>query len=312
MPEVSVIIPTHNYGHFIKGAIKSVLSQSFSDLELIVVDDGSTDGTKNFISAFKDSRILYINQKNRGLASARNNGIKIASGEYVGFLDADDLWMPEKLELQLSIFKKKENVGLVYTGYEVVDDSGTYIAKRKAHKIEGDLISQLILGNIVSGSATTSLIRGKCFKTVGLFDETLRSCEDWDMWLRIARVWNFECINQPLAKIRLHSDNMTNDPRRIEKGLFSVIEKFYSDENLSSELSLLKPMAMAGAHRDSANFYVRSGLYKEAFSHLIKAIWMVPNWCEGYQILGYLLYRILSNGFEKKIGKKPSGISKIP
>ncbi len=295
MPEVSVIIPTYNYGHFIKEAIKSVLSQSFSDLEVIVVDDGSTDGTKNVISTFNDSRISYIFQNNGGLSSARNNGLINSSGEYIGFLDADDLWMPEKLELQLSIFKKKQNVGLVYTGYEVIDYSGTCIATRNVHKIEGDLISQLILGNIVSGSATTSLVRRKCYETVGLFDSTLKSCEDWDMWLRIALIAEFDYIDQPLAKIRLHGGNMTCDPRCMENGLFSVVEKFYSEDNLSSELKLLKPMALVRAHRDSANFYFRSGQVKDAFAHLITAVRIVPTWWEGYVIMGYLIYKVLFN-----------------
>lgn len=310
MPQVSVIIPTYNYGHFIKEAIKSVLSQSYSDLEVIVVDDGSADGTRNIISSIKDSRISYIYQVNQGLASARNSGIEIASGEYIGFLDADDIWMPNKLELQLSRFKKRSDVGLVYTGYEVIDDSGTYIVTRKAHKIEGDLISQLILGNIVSGSATTSLVRRKCFEMVGLFDESLISCEDWDMWLRIASVWDFDCIDQPLAKIRIHGGNMTCDPRLMEKGLFSVIEKLYSEDNLSSELKLRKPMALARAHRDSANIYFRSGQIKDAFTHLIKAFRLVPNWWEGYVFMGYLISRILFNRSSYKIGGSKIGIEK--
>ncbi len=312
MPQVSVIIPTYNYGHFIKEAIMSVLSQSYSDLEVIVVDDGSTDETSSIISSVKDSRISYIYQENQGLASARNSGIEIASGEYIGFLDADDIWMPNKLELQLSRFKKRSDVGLIYTGYEVIDDSGTYIVTRKAHKSEGDLISQLILGNIVSGSATTSLVRRKCFDKAGLFDKTLLSCEDWDMWLRIAQFADFDCIDQPLAKIRLHGSNITCDPGQMEKGLFAVIEKFYSDESLSSELKLLKSRAMAGAHRDSANFYFRSGQYEQAFAHLITAIRLVPTWCEGYQFMGYLFYRILLGGFKKKFGKEQIRVGYIP
>ena len=292
MTEVSVIIPTYNYGRFINETIRSVLSQSFSDSEIIIVDDGSTDGTKDIVSTFTDPRITYIYQKNRGQSSARNTGIRAASGGYIGFLDADDLWVPEKLEIQLSIFQTKPSVGLIYTGYEVIDDLGTSIATRKARTIEGDLVSQLILGNIVSGSATTSLVRRACFDQVGLLDETLTSCEDWDMWLRIARIYDFACIEQPLAKIRLHGNNLTYDPARMEDGLFSVVEKFYSDESLSNELKLLKQKAMARAHRDSANFYFRKGLFRDAFSHLCNAVRLNPKWWEVYVTMGYMAYRI--------------------
>lgn len=292
MAEVSVIIPTYNYARYINQAIRSVLSQSFHDLEIIIVDDGSIDGTKDVVSTFKDSRITYIYQNNRGISSARNIGIGFSSGEYIGFLDADDLWMPEKLEIQLSLFKTKPSIGLIYTGYIVIDEAGTCIAIRIAQPIEGDLVSQLILGNIVSGSATTSLVRRACFDQVGLLDENLTSCEDWDMWLRIARISDFACIEQPLAKIRLHGDNLTYDPARMEDGLFSVVEKFYSDESLSTKLKLLKPKAIAGAHRDSANFYFRRGQFRNAFAHLFRAIRLVPRWWEGYLIILYMAYRI--------------------
>lgn len=292
MAEVSVIIPTYNYERFIVEAIRSVLSQTFSDFELFVVDDGSTDGTKDIVSTFKDPRITYIYQNNRGLSSARNIGLESSSGEYIGFLDADDLWMPEKLDQQLSLFQTKPSVGLIYTGYTVIDEAGICIATRTAQPIDGDLVSQLILGNIVSGSITTSLIRRKCFDKVGLFDETLTSCEDWDMWLRIARISDFACLKHPLAKIRLHSNNLTYDPKRMEDGLFYVVEKFYSDESLSNELKLLKQKAMAGAHRDSANFYFRRGLFRDGYGHLFNAVRLKPTWWEMYAFMGYMAYRI--------------------
>jgi glycosyltransferase involved in cell wall biosynthesis len=213
MVQVSVIIPTYQSAKYIKSALESVLSQTFKDFEIIVVDGGSRDGTKEIAESF-GSKIRVLLQSGKGISNARNVGVAAAKGEYIAFLDSDDLWVPTKLATQLKLIKGSNSVGLVYSDASTFFEGDlepkcgiTLFDVRKPHR--GNITIQLILENFIPCS--TVLIRKLCFQKIGDFDESLPLCEDHDLWLRTSKVF---CVDyQPivLAKIRSHSGSLSTN-----------------------------------------------------------------------------------------------------
>ncbi|HUL00885.1 MAG TPA: glycosyltransferase family A protein, partial [Nitrospirota bacterium] len=181
---ISVIIPTYNSDKYICEAIDSVLSQTCKDYEIIIIDDGSTDNTKNLI-AENYPTVRYFYSKNKGVSSARNIGISIAQGEFIAFLDADDKWLPEKLEKQLALFENDHQVGMVFTENYYFDEHGLKeikIFKRKL-LMYGNIVRNIFLNSYVVTS--TVMVRKSVFDDVGLFEEGLAIAEDDNMWMRI-------------------------------------------------------------------------------------------------------------------------------
>jgi len=217
-PLISVIIPTFNSGKFIPDAVQSVLDQTYQRLEVIVVDDGSTDATKDILREF-NGHIRYCYQENRGPSAARNIGITSARGDYICFLDADDIWMPNKLEVQLAFMEHYDNISLVFSDTEAVDsDQGLHISILPQTVFQADLISQIPLQDaftklLIANFIPTSMVmaRKQCFAEAGLFDEGLRVAEDRDMWLRIAACFKIAYIPLILGKKRNHEANISSD-----------------------------------------------------------------------------------------------------
>ena len=210
-PKVSVYTPTYNYGRFLGEAIQSVLDQTFQDWELIVVDDGSTDGTREVMDAFADPRIHYVYQENQGNPAARNTALRLARGEYVACLDADDAWFPEKLEKQVAkLDSLPPTVGLLYGNvYLFSDEDGSIIQRFLEVQIppRGQVFKKLLPNEGYFIHDTAALIRREVFDRVGLYDESLLRFQDWEMWVRIARVYEVETLDEPLARVRRHSSN---------------------------------------------------------------------------------------------------------
>lgn len=204
MPLVSVVIPTYNYAHFVSQAIQSVLDQTFRDFEIIVVDDGSTDDTFQVVSPFGDP-VRYIRQANRGPNAARNTGIRTSTGKYVALLDADDLWLPHKLESQIPLIEADPEVGLVYASMYLFDsETGAIVDWHPPSRCrQGHVLRQLYMDQFVP--SPTPLIRRKVFDEVGYFDESVVSPDDWEMWLRIAARYKFAFVREPLAMYRVHA-----------------------------------------------------------------------------------------------------------
>ena len=284
MPKVSVVIPTFNYGRYVGEAIASVLAQTHMDIELVVVDDGSTDNTAEVVGRFPDPRLRYVRQENRGLAGARNTGIRESSAEYIGFLDSDDSWLPRRLERQLPLLED-DAVGHVCCGYFVKDESAGTIVTRAPSPLRGDVLRTLAVENRIAGSATTSLIRRSLFDRIGLFDETLRACEDWDVWLRLARVTRFDYVDEPLATIRLHSSNMMRETDRMESSMTRVIRRFYADTTLSPSIRGLESRAWATAYLTLAKLALRARRRRLAAQYLLRAIRNQPFWLDPYIVL---------------------------
>lgn len=272
IPRVSVVIPTYNYARYIPEAIDSVLAQSFEELEVIVVDDGSTDKTAEILRAFS-GQIRTICQEHRGLSAARNTGIRAARGLYVAFLDSDDLWLPEKVSLQVARLDAEPDVGLVYCETLLFDDSAP--AKLTPHSDwashpSGRILPWLVRQNVVP--SPTPLVRRELFERVGLFDETLSACEDWDMWIRIGRVCEIAYVNQVLAKYRRHQENMSRDSERLMANGLRVLEKAFSAPDPSRQLRGLRRPVFSRWYADFGLNQFYEGQYSQARRNLIRAV----------------------------------------
>ena len=200
-----------------------------------MVNDGSTDATADLVTQFIHEHpqltVELINQDNAGLAAARNTGIGHAKAPFIAFLDVDDLWLANKLQLQYQLFLDSTDpkLGVIYCAYGTIAESGERLSHTLGNivpKLKGDIYRQLRWGNFVSGSGSSVLIRRSLFDTIGLFDETLKACEDWDMWLRIAKQFHFDFIAQELVLIRLHVHNMQKDIKRMIGAELMVLNKF--------------------------------------------------------------------------------------
>src|SRR5262245_35235747 len=174
MPKVSVIIPTHNRAHFLRGAIFSVLNQTFQDFEIIIVDDASNDTTSQVVGSFDDKRLRYVrHETNKGGSAARNTGILASKSEYIAFLDDDDEWLPEKLAKQMDVLiGSPPEVGCVYTGYIWVDRVSSRVLSQYSPTKRGNLFHDLLASNCVGGTSSI-LLKRDCLRKVGLFDESL-------------------------------------------------------------------------------------------------------------------------------------------
>jgi glycosyltransferase involved in cell wall biosynthesis len=227
MAKVSVIIPTYNRAKFIQSAINSVLNQTFQDYEIIIVDDGSIDNTESIVKRFSCENIKYIRHNgNKGEAESRNTGVKNSKTELIAFLDDDDEWLPEKLQAQIELMNQfGKQVGCIYTGFIEIDtDNGSILGKSVPQK-RGDIYDDLLIENCVY-TPSTVLVRSECFKNVGLFDTNIKFGTDYDMWIRISREYQFECIRDPLVKYNVHQSRLSGDYEKFIEGQETILRKY--------------------------------------------------------------------------------------
>ncbi len=224
MSTISVIIPAYNAEDTIKETINSVLNQTFTDFELIVVNDGSQDSTLEVISSISDSRIRVFSYSNAGLAATRNRGISQARGEYISFIDADDLWTPDKLEAQLAALKTSTQAAVAYSWTDWIDESGQFLRPGGHINWNGNVYSQLLLRDFVE-SGSNPLIHREALTQVGGFDESLVAVEDWDMWLRLAAHYEFVCVPSPQILYRVSPNSMSTNVWKMESASLHVIQK---------------------------------------------------------------------------------------
>jgi glycosyltransferase involved in cell wall biosynthesis len=227
MLKVSVIIPTFNRAQFLRLAIESVLSQTFQDFDIVVVDDESKDDTQEVVRSFGDDRIKYIrHDAARGGSAARNTGITNSDSKYIAFLDDDDEWLPEKLEMQVDLLEKsRSKVGAVYTGHLVVDNNSGKILREWTPKRRGNIYNDMFSRNWIS-TASSLLLRRDCFNKAGLFDENLPSFQDYDLWIRISKDFDFEYIDKPLVKYRIHGNKIWTNLEALNKGMELMLKKY--------------------------------------------------------------------------------------
>lgn len=231
-PLVSIIIPCYNQGRYLASAVKSALAQTYKNIEVVVVDDGSTDDTAQVMGWFADeSRVKFLRQKNLGPSAARNAGVIACGGVFLNFLDADDSIAPEKLERQLPVLEADSRIGFVYCDIAYMDENGADIEEKRnltiadvRRVLSGDVFDQLFTGGYFPPHSP--LVRRSAFEEVGGFDPALRGCCDWDLWLRLSgRGFTAQYLNEKLASYRLHLAGMSRDVQHMRDDEQRVIGK---------------------------------------------------------------------------------------
>jgi glycosyltransferase involved in cell wall biosynthesis len=222
--KVSIIIPTYNNKKYIGAAVASALNQTYHNIEVIIVNDNSTDNTENVIREFKDPRITYLKlDANQGVSNARNIGIKQSTGEYIAFLDSDDMYLETKIEEQINIFKTSQvsDIGVVYCGFKTIDERDVVLKEvfAKGKKWDGITNGEFI--------GATPLIKRECFKKAGLFDTNLKYFEDMDLYFRIyENKYSFACIRKPLYLCRSHSSNTSRNKKIVIENIDVYYKKY--------------------------------------------------------------------------------------
>lgn len=210
---ISVVVPTYNRAYVIQRAIESIQKQTYSNIEIIVVDDGSTDNTREIVEGISDSRICYIqSSKNAGVSHARNLGIVAAKGDYIAFQDSDDVWRSDKLEKQMECMKVQE-YGMVYSAFEREFQDGTVVyyppKEMPIEKKQGNILVSLLEKNLVS--TQTMLVKREVFDEIGLFNEGMSNLEDYDIAVRIAKKYDIGMVDEPLVRLYTLADGINQN-----------------------------------------------------------------------------------------------------
>jgi len=274
-PKVSIIIPTYNMGHYITTAIESIFFQIYKNYEIIVVDDGSTDNTEEILSQY-GNKIRIISQNHKGLACARNLGIRNSRGEYIALLDADDAWLPNRLLKQVPILDNKPRIGLVHSNLIEIDDNGNTLGiSSQTKRLTTNSIALNLLFRSQHILCPTVLLRKKCLQDVGVFDENLSwfGVEDRDLWIRIAMHWKIEYINIPLALYRIRHDAMSKNIKKMMKARYYIVKKY--TKNLFG-FSLLRQRMLSAIHLELADGLAWRGNPDKSLQEYFKAIKLFP------------------------------------
>jgi hypothetical protein len=263
-PRVSVVIPTFNHAAYLPDAIDSVLTQSFSDLEVIVVDDGSTDETPEVVRRFTDGRVRNLRQENRGLSAARNAGIAASRGSLVALLDADDLYEPHFLQVMVGVLDEHRDAGAAYCGYRFVDRENRALQRAESRVVPPERFADVLLeGNFLVPASVVA--RRASYEAVGPFDSSLRACEDWDMWLRMSRRFTFVGTSLRLVRYRLLSQSMSSVPAHMARYRLAVLGKHLDS---APGTTGRRERALALGHLRNAVEYLEAGDLRGAGEHL--------------------------------------------
>ena len=262
MPRVSIIIPTHNRKAFVMEAIVSVLAQTYEDFELIVVDDGSVDGTGEALKRYEES-LHYLYQANQGVSVARNNGLALAQGEFIAFLDSDDLWLPKKLAIQVAFMDQHPEAQICYTD-ELWVRRGVRVNPKKRHaKYSGEIYPHCLPLCIISPSS--AIMRRGLFEQIGTFDPGLPVCEDYDLWLRVAARFPVFFIPQRLiVKRGGHPDQLSRQEWGNDRYRVMALAKILELGVLTPELRMLTIQELHRKVRVLINGYLKRGKEGEA------------------------------------------------
>ncbi|MBC1220287.1 glycosyltransferase [Nostoc sp. UCD121] len=225
---ISVIIPAYNSEKTIKETIESVLNQSFRHLELIVINDGSQDSTLEIITKIPDSRIKVFSYPNAGGNVSRNRGLHHAVGKFVSFLDADDIWTPDKLKSQLKALQENVTAKVAYSWTDYIDENGKFILSGKRVKANGNVYENLLINNFLENGSNPLICR-KSLIALGGFDESLGAAQDWDMWLRLASKFNFICVPSVQILYRMTPNSVSCNLVRQERFCLQVLKRAYKE-----------------------------------------------------------------------------------
>jgi glycosyltransferase involved in cell wall biosynthesis len=277
MPEISVVIPAYNAAATIGETLASVLAQSFNDIEVIVVDDGSTDDTASVAGSCDDPRVKVISVANGGVARARNTGIEHAAGNLVAFIDADDMWRPTKLERQVQALANEPGCDISVTGAMRVDIEGRELRPMPliAPGRNEDYCKALLLNSMVVGCMSSGLVRRSALDPKRAFNPAFSQCADWDLWLRLSRTSGFALVREELVLYRVHDKNMSSDIHLLERDTFAVLDEFFANP-ASAPYAPLKRRTYGNHRLICAASYLRDRKLVDAFRCLIAALAVYP------------------------------------
>lgn len=287
-PLVSVVIATYNMGQYLPQAVDSILQQTWKNLEVIVVDDGSTDNTPDVMQKYNnDSRVNFIHNQNQGQPKAKNCGIKNTKGDFIAFCDADDFWEADKLEIQMPLFANPK-VGVVYSEVSFIDEHNNAFTKEH-HEIRhsGKVTNQMLIENFVPFG--TSVIRRQCIEQNGMFDEEFRMGIDWDLWLRYSLDWEFVYTPEKTYVYRVWSGQMSNNYRGRYDHAKKILTKFVAQHGQQLSKKFVRK-AWADMHiREAAVYAKHEKLFFMPFKKMVHGITLDPFTPCGWKALVKLL-----------------------
>jgi len=267
-------MPTFNRAKFLPEAIDSVLSQTYADLELLIVDDGSEDNTTSVLEPFlRDERVRYFYQDNQGQSYARNVGLKHAMGDFVAFLDSDDIWKPEKLEKQLAVVRAHPDADIVHGDEEIIDEQCAVTSLLNMARYSGRITRYLLADNSVS--ITTALVKRRCFDEMGGFDTSVGVADDYELWLRFSARYRFHYEPGIVASYRVMDDQISSDKRRRLAANEMIIRNFltkYGDQLDRKD----KRWGLARFYCRSARYFASVGERGTAMNSLLMAFRSAP------------------------------------
>lgn len=284
---VSVVIPVYNAGDRIGETLECVFNQDYPNLEIVVVDDGSTDGSLEYLRQFTN-RIKLVQQPNSGAAAARNAGVKQAQGRWIAFLDADDIWETGKISAQVA--EAGNGARWIYTDTLFV--GGVNDGKRDSdlnHKIDGDILEQIACSNFIGTSSV--FVERDVFLAAGGFDENLRSVHDWDLWVRVASICKIKYLNQPLVRYTIHASSTSRSTRKTLPNHLRVIRKSFGSGGAAERVAHLQPAAMANSYSICSQISEEEGDYSFAISCAFQALRQQPLMFQRYNRLTRLLVK---------------------
>ena len=289
LPQVSVIIPAYNAAKFIRETVEHAIAQTYPNMEILVINDGSSDETASVVESFGDA-VRLISTENRGVARARNTGIEAATGEFVAFLDSDDLWEPEKLTIQVDALD--EGHRLVYTdsisfGTESLSNINISVNEKLP---SGDIRAQLILRNFIPTSSV--LLDRQIALQIGGFNPEIPVCDDWDLWLRALSVTGAKYVDQPLVRYRVHENSLGSSVEKRMSGSFQVIDSGLKILDIDAkEKKAMRGKAIAECYSYAATLARSEARSVLAIKLFLKAFFYFPTWSLVKEIVKTLLGR---------------------
>jgi glycosyltransferase involved in cell wall biosynthesis len=295
-PKVSVFVPNYNYARYLPECLDSILAQTYHDFEIVIADDGSTDNSHEVLMDYQSrypEKIHYYwhpGHANKGVAATSNLAISKSQGEYLAWTGSDDVWYPQKLELQVAQLDHDPRLGMVYSYADFLDSEGRILPGRYGVDITADPNPVGRMLQSCHPPAMTVVIRRQCMEEVGGFDETLRTCEDWDLWIRVFALWKVGFIDQPLVKYRIHGNNLSKgiDPK-VDLNRILTFYRRLEQKQSDVDRVLLEPRNQAIVDLQMVFHLFANVEIDESIKHLHAAFHKDPSLCEDINFLNHWL-----------------------
>lgn len=246
MPQISVVIPVYNGEKTIRETIESVLNQTFTDFELIVINDGSTDSTLDILHSIQDPRLKVFSYPNAGSNPSRNRGFNKSCGDYISFIDADDLWTADKLEEQYKALQENPHAAVAYSWSDCIDESSKFIRRGGHINAEGNVYAKLLISDILE-NGSNPLIRRQALTDIGGFDESLLAAQDWDLYLRLAAKYDFVTVRRSQILYRISPNSLSSNVLKLETASLTVVKRAF--EQAPKSLKHLKKCSLANIYK---------------------------------------------------------------